>query len=165
MQLGSLIPRRSSPAARSGGESDPFFSLRREMDRLFDDFTQFWDLPAMGSSNGVLSPRVDMAETDEGLEITAELPGIDPKNIELDLSDEVLTLKAEQKTEREEKDEKRRYHLVERSHGTFMRRFALPFEPDQDKLEANFDKGVLRITVPRSATAEKRGRKIPVNGA
>src|SRR5690606_20302467 len=129
-------PSRSSPAARSGGESDPFLSLRREMDRLFDDFTQFWDRPFLGATNGALAPRVDMVETENGLEITAELPGVDPKDIELDLADDVLTLKAEHKSEREEKDDKRRYYLVERSHGTLMRRFELPFEPDQDQLES-----------------------------
>jgi HSP20 family protein len=74
----------------------------------------------------------------------------------------VLTLKAEHKTEKEEKDEKKQYHLVERSRGTYLRRFALPFEVDEDKVEANFDKGILKVSVPRSARPEKAARKIEI---
>ena len=166
MDFKSLMPfGRSSALSRTGNDSDPFVSLRREMDRLFDDFTQVWDVPAFSGSSGMLSPRVDVAETEKGIEIKAELPGIDPKDIDLDLTDGVLTLKAERKHEKEEKDERKQYHLVERSYGTFLRRFALPFEPDQDKLEASFDKGVLKIFVPRSAAAAKQVKKIQIKGS
>ncbi len=104
-------------------------------------------------------------ETAAGLEITAELPGIDQKNIALDITDNVLTLKAEQSSETEEKDEKRQWHLVERSQGTYMRRFALPFEADEAKVEATFDKGVLKVVVPRSADTERPSRRIEIKGA
>ena len=78
-------------------------------------------------------------------------------------SDGVLTLKAEHKTEKEESDEKRHYHVVERSTGSYLRRFAVPFEPDQDKVEASFDKGVLKVFVPRSAAAAKQSKKIAIS--
>ena len=92
-------------------------------------------------------------------EATADLPGIDQKDIEINLADGILTLKAEHKVEKEEKDEKKHYHLVERSFGTFMRSFELPFEADTDKVEATFDKGVLKISVPRSAAGGKPGQE------
>lgn len=166
MDFKSLIPfGRSTGLARGDGDFDPFLSLRREMDRMFDDFSRGWSLPSPASSNGFLSPRVDVAETDKGLEVTAELPGIDQKDIELDIADNVLTLKAERATEKEEKDEKKHYHLVERSHGSYMRRFALPFEADPDKVEASFDKGVLKVFVPRSPEAEKHVKKIAIKAS
>ena len=113
----------------------------------------------------LLSPNVNVAETDKGLEVTADLPGIDQKHIEINLADGILTLKAEHKAEKEEKDEKKHYHLVERSFGTFMRSFELPFEADTDKIEASFEKGVLKISVPRSAAAEKQVKKIAIKGS
>ena len=90
------------------------------------------------------------------------MPGVDQKDIDLDLSEGVLTLKAEHMEDKEEKDENQRYHVVERAYGTFVRRFALPFEPDTERVEASFDNGVLRVWIPRSPEAEKRSRKIDI---
>lgn len=163
MDFKSLIPfGRTTDVSRRG--EDPFTSLRREMDRLFDSFTADWSLPTFTSS-GFLSPKVNVVETETGLEVTAELPGIDAKDIQLDLTDNVLTLKAEHGTEKEEKDEKKHYHVVERSHGTFLRRFALPFEADADKVEAAFDKGVLKVTIPKAPASEKPVKKIEIKAA
>jgi HSP20 family protein len=152
---------RSSSPTRYGAEADPFGVMRREMERLFDTFSSDW--PASAAS-GFSSPKVDVAETEKGLEISAELPGIDQKDISLDLADGILTLKAEHEEKKEEKDEKKHYHVVERSHGSFMRRFPIPFEPDADSVEARFDKGVLQVTVPRSKAPEKQVKKIAING-
>jgi len=91
---------------------DPFTSFRREIDRLFEDFNRGWAAPTTFGTSEFLSPKVNIAETDKGLEVTADLPGIDQKDIEISLSDDVLTLKAEHKAEKEEKDEKKQYHLV-----------------------------------------------------
>lgn len=163
MDKKTLMPfGRGSAPSRS--HEDTFLSLRREMDQLFDSFTRGWGLPTLASEN-VLSPRVDIVETETGLEMTAELPGIDPKAIELDLDDDVLTLKAERKAEREEKDDKRRYHLTERSTGTYMRSFTLPFTPDRDKITADFDKGVLKVMVPRSPDQPKSTKRIEIRPA
>lgn len=161
MDLRSLIHGGRQDLARA---ETPYGGLRREMDRLFDDFSRGFGTPALSGGNGLLSPKVDVAETEKGLELTAELPGVDQDDIELSLHDGVLTLKAEHQEEKEEKDEKKQYHLVERARGTYMRRFALPFEADDDKVEARFDKGVLHVFVPRSETAEKAARKIKVKG-
>lgn len=164
MDKKTLMPfGRGSAPSRS--HEDTFLSLRREMDQLFDSFTRGWGLPTLASGESFLSPRVDIAETETGLEMTAELPGIDPKAIELELDDEVLTLKAERKSDHTEKDDKRRYHLTERSSGTYMRAFTLPFTPDRDKITAEFDKGVLKVTVPRSPDQPKATKRIDIRPA
>jgi HSP20 family protein len=152
MEFKSLIPfGRSTGLSRATTNTDPFTSLRREMDRMFDDFTRGWAVPATFGTSGMLSPKVNVAETDKGLEVTADLPGIDQKDIEINLADGILTLKAEHKAEKEEKDEKKHYHLVERSFGTFMRSFELPFEADTDKVEASFEKGTQSLQMGCSA--------------
>ena len=163
MDMKSMMPfGRSVSPARSGGEADPFAMMRREMDRMFESFSRDWGMPAV--AGGFASPKVDVAETDKGLEISAELPGIDQRDIQLDLADGILTIKAEHKEEKEEKDEKKHYHLVERSQGTYLRRFAIPFEPEADKVDASFANGVLKVMVPRSKAAEKKVKKIKING-
>lgn len=164
MNLGSLIPFRSSTPERAGA-TDPFSAMRREMERLFDDFGRSWSLPANFGNNGFLNPKVDISETPSGLEMVAELPGIAEKDIDLEIDDNVLTLKAEHSSERQDKDEKRKYHLVERTHGTFLRRFQLPFAVDEDKVSAKFQNGVLNVVIPRAAAAEKPTRKIAVTKA
>ncbi len=150
-------------AEKTGDLSDPFQSMRREMDRLVDTFARGWAAPSLGATaSGYLSPRMNVSETSAGLELTAELPGVEEGDIDVSLAEGVLTLKAEHKAEREEKDEARRYHVVERSYGTFLRRFALPFEPDADKVEASFEKGVLKVVVPRLHPSESQIRKIAI---
>jgi len=165
MDLKTLMPFSRTNLQRTA-EGDPLFSLRRELDRMFDDFTRGFGLGLQRPDveSGYLVPRMDVAETDKGLELTAEIPGIDPKDVSLDLSEGVLTLKAELATEKEEKDEKRHYHLIERRTGSFLRRLTLPFEPDADKIDAKFDHGVLRVTIPRSPKAEAETKKIPIKG-
>lgn len=162
MDLRSLMPFSTGAGLTRSGETEPLTSLRREMDRLFDGFSRDWALPTAFTGNGFLTPKVDIAETAKGLEMTAELPGVEQKDIELDLTDGVLTLKAERKVEKEEKDDKKRYHLIERAHGTFLRRFALPFAADESKVEASFEKGVLKVVVPRSEAAARKTKKIAV---
>ncbi len=156
---------RQVSAARA--EADPFLALRRGMDRLFDQvagggFATPWASPF--STPGVLAPKVDVAETEAGLEITAELPGIEAKDVAIELAEGVLTLRAERKTERTEEDKDKRWHLVERQSGTFLRRFALPFDAEAEKVEARFDKGVLHIAIPRPPESKPQTRRIEVKG-
>ncbi len=162
MNIKSLIP--FGFGSMSTATADPFGDLRREMDRLFDDFAKGWNLPE-GSATGFLSPKVNVCETEAGLEMTADLPGVDQKDIELDITDGVLTLKAKHEVERREDDEKTKHHLVERSSGTYLRRVALPFTPVDDEVEATFDKGVLKVVVPRAAETATPPRKIEVKAA
>jgi len=160
-----LMPtKRSTDVSRTRAD-DPFALMRREMDRVFDDFMRGFGTPAASLPEGMLSPRVNVVENEKGLEITADLPGVDQKDIDLDLSEGVLTLRAEHKQDKEEGGEDQRYHVVERAYGTFVRRFALPFEPDQDGVEANFDNGVLKVWIPRSPEAERRTLKIDIKSS
>jgi HSP20 family protein len=159
----SLIPLGRSALSR--GAYDPFFNLQEEMNRLFEGFGQRLPAPFESGKQGFIVPKVDVAETDAGLELTAELPGFDEKDVSLDIHDGVLTIKAEHKGEREEKDEKKNYHLVECTTGSFLRRFALPFEADADKASAHIDKGLLKVSVPRAAALEKKPKEIPVSSA
>ena len=155
MDLKSLVP---------GG--DPFAAMRRDMERIFDQFARGFGLPAAPATTaGFLSPRVNVAETEKGLEITAELPGVKPEEVSLELEEGVLTLKAEQRAEKEEKDETRRYHLVERASGTYLRRFALPFLPASEAIQARFEQGVLHIFIPRPAAAPKPVSRIAIQSA
>jgi len=154
------------PFGRGGlhrGGTDPFAQMREEMDRMLSEFGQGWPQADKGR-RGFNLPQVDIAETEAGLELKADLPGFDEQDVSLDVQDGVLTIKAEHKEEREEKDEDKHYHLVERRSGSFLRRIALPFEADAGKAEAHLDKGVLTVTVPRLADETKKPRSIPVKG-
>jgi HSP20 family protein len=150
----------------------PFEGLRREVDRLFEDFDGgFWRSPfrrplfdiqpfRRAEANFPAMPAVDVTETDKAYEITAELPGIDEKNVEVKLANGNLTIKGEKQDEKEEK--KKDYYLHERSFGSFERVFEVPDGVDADKIEASFKKGVLSITLPKSPEAQKAEKKIAV---
>ena len=164
MNMRDLIPwgRQSStaPVHFQSQESSPILSLRREMDRIFDDLFR-GPLPGFGSGFGrTLSvwPNVELSETDREIRIAAEVPGMSEKDVELLLEDGVLTLRGEKKSETEDKD--RGYS--ERYYGRFERRIALPSNVDEQGAKAEFKDGVLNVTLPKSAEAE-RGRRIPIN--
>jgi HSP20 family protein len=163
------VPTRGGSTEATRGDNDPFTSLRRGMDRLFDQvmggFGTPFGLPAAFTGPGVLSPRVDVAETDKGLEVTAELPGIEPKDVAIEIEAGVLTLRAERSSERREEDKDKRWHLVERQAGTYLRRFALPFDAEPEKVEARFDKGVLHIAIPRPEQARPQAKRIEIKEA
>jgi len=141
---------------------DPFVALRRNMDRMLEQFGRGFGLPALPTTTGFLSPRVDVAETEAGLEITAELPGVKSEDVTLDLENGVLTLKAERRSDSEQKDEKKQYHLIERAQGSYLRRFALPFNPASDSVEAKFEQGTLHIRLPRPKDSPKPVSRIQI---
>lgn len=156
----------SSPLGWVIGE--PFHALRAEMDRVFDNFLttpgrlaeSAWE-PFRSSALGWSSaPSVDVKETDKGFEINAELPGLDEKDVEITLTDTTLTLKGEKQSSRAEKKEN--YHLSERRFGSFQRSFQLPENVNRDKVAAKFEKGVLTVTLPKTAKAKKAQRKIGI---
>lgn len=143
----------------------PFESLRREIDHLFEDFGgDFWRAPfrQVERAFGAM-PAVDVTETDGGYEITAELPSLDEKNIEVKLANNTLTIKGEKRDEKEET--KKDYYMRERSFGSFQRSFTVPEGVETDKIEANFKKGVLTVTLPKTAEAKKAEKKITVKAA
>jgi HSP20 family protein len=141
---------------------DPFAGFRQEMDRMLEDVGRGIPAAFVQGKEGFVAPKVDIAETDAGLELTAELPGFDEKDVSLDIHEGILTVKAEHQESRENKDEKKHYHLVERSQGIFLRRFGLPFVADSGKASAHLDKGLLKVFVPRLASGEKKPTTIPV---
>ncbi len=146
----------------------PFESLRREIDRLFEDFDRgFWRLPSRGLfemepfwRRGVTAPMVDIVEREKDYQLTAELPGMEEKDIELKITKDVVTIKGEKKEEKEEK--KKDYYLSERRYGAFQRSFVLPDGVDADKIEASFNKGVLTVTLPKKPEAIKAERKVEI---
>lgn len=137
--------------------NNPFVTLRKEMDRLFDDFGRTGDT---GSVFGTGMPAVNVAETETGLEVTAELPGVAEKDIDVSVSDRLLTIKGE-KSEEREVDEKDR-HISERSFGSFRRSMTLPYAPAPDTVEAHMDNGVLTVVLPRPADEDAGTSKIEV---
>jgi HSP20 family protein len=173
-EQGSKVPvtsERKSAAPSRGAY--PLAPLHQGIDRLFDEFSRGFSLFPFGprgfdweptwrfeTGNGGLTPNVDVAETDKAFEITAELPGMTEQNIDVSLSDGVLTLKGEKKEEKEQKE--KGYYLSERRYGSFQRSFRLPDGVDENKIEANFEKGVLKITLPKTPEAVKQAKKIAV---
>jgi HSP20 family protein len=149
MNLKSLIPvGRQRGVART---DNPFLSLQQEIDRLFDDFTR--GFPAFGAGMGnAMVPTMDVAETDKEIEITAELPGLEEKDVQINVADSVLTIRGEKKAEKEEKD--KNYRLVERNYGSFERSLELPKGVNLDAIKASIDKGVLKVTVLKPAPAQ-----------
>lgn len=153
----------------------PFESLRKEIDRLFDDFHPFrsrlpsarsmfdLDMPRFSGTSWPVAPAIDLAEKEKEFEITAELPGIDEKNVEIKVSNNTLTIKGEKTEEKEEKEKD--YHLSERRYGAFQRSFTLPDGVDADKIEASFGKGVLTVKLPKTAEAQKAVKTIAVKSA
>lgn len=153
----------------------PFESLRKEIDRLFDTFHPFrsrlpstrsaldFDLPRLSRGGWPVAPAFDLAEKAKEYEITAELPGIDEKNVEVKLANQTLTIKGEKTEEKEEKEKD--YHLSERRYGSFQRSFQVPEGVDTDKIEASFAKGILTVKLPKTAEAQKSEKKIAVKAA
>ena len=164
-------------AARPEGLWQPLSALRDEMDRMFDSFMRGFGLgPARGlrrpvgaepqplwrfeTAFGTATPMVDVVENEKEYRITAELPGMDARDVELMISDDLLTLRGEKKEEKSEKTEN--YYLSERRFGSFQRSFQLPQGVDRDRIEAKFDKGVLTVTLPKTAEAAARQKKIEI---
>jgi HSP20 family protein len=161
-----------TPAPSAGTQIwSPFENLRGDLNRLFDDFSRdlwrrpfsrsaFDMLPFARSQLAAASPAVDVVEKPDVFEITAELPGMDEKNIEVKLVNGSLTVKGEKEEKKEEK--KKDYHLRERYYGAFERSFAVPEGVDTDKIEANFNKGVLTLRLPKKPEAVKPEKTIAV---
>ena len=163
MARNPLTPFRSGGGLLGGG-GDPFMSLHREMNRLFDDV--FRGMPAAGGAQGgtgqFIQAQMNVSETDKEIRITAELPGVDQNDVDVSLDDDVLTIRGEKKFE--QKEEKENFHFVERSYGTFQRSVRLPFPVDPEQVNASFENGVLTVSLPKTAQQE-RSRKIQIQSA
>jgi len=166
MTLYSLVPwkrNRSNIAVRSSGNENPFWALQQQTNRLFDDFFDSFGMEPFGRAGdwGVgFSPDANVTEDDKNVHVSVELPGMDAEDIELSLNDNVLTIKGEKKQEHEQRD--KGYHHIERSYGTFERVLNLPAEVDDAKAEAKFEKGVLRVALPKKALEERKVKRIAI---
>lgn len=165
----SLIPwrRESADRAVARREENPFVDFHRQMNRLFEDFFSDFERPgfslAFPSAFGrwdAAAPRVDVAETDTEVTVSADLPGLDEKDVQVTLDDDVLTIRGTRKDEREEK--KQNYHLVERSYGEFQRSIPLPSGLDAERVKAVFKKGVLTVTLPKLPEAQSKKKTIAI---
>jgi HSP20 family protein len=159
----SKLPVRKEPAG-SLMEWRPFETLRREIDQMFDFMGGFGRFPFQSLAREELpfvnSPPVDVVEKDDAFEITAELPGLDEKDVEVKCTDNTLTIKGEKQEKKEEK--KKDFYLSERRFGSFQRTFRIPETVDAEKIGAAFKNGVLTLTLPKTTEAQKRERKIQV---
>ena len=166
MSLNQLIPwnwgKNGESLSRNTGS--PFGEFQKEMNRLFDHFSENmfslspmrWNMPEISAAY----PKMDVSETDKEFKITAELPGIDEKDIDVSVSNDMLTIKGEKKAEKEEK--KSNYYRMERSYGSFQRSIPLPTEVEKDQVQASFKKGVLSIMLPKSERAVKESKKVTI---
>lgn len=160
MALRDLVPlrRKEMPVRR---EESPFDLLRREMDSLFDNFARAFDIePFKEGTLGSFSPNVDVTESEEVITVSAELPGMDDKDIDVSLGRDSLAIRGEKKLEKEEKG--KGYYRMERFFGSFSRTVPLHVEVDTDKAEATFKKGVLKVKLPKTAKAREEKKKISV---
>jgi HSP20 family protein len=148
---------------RPFGELSPlrdFERVRRDMDRLWNSFFE-GGLRRRGEEPGEWFPSLDVSETKNNIVIKTEVPGLDPKDIDISLNEGVLTIKGEKKQEKEEKEEN--YYLIERSFGSFSRSIRLPGDVQGDKISASCKNGVLKVTLPKSEEAKKKEIKIKVD--
>jgi HSP20 family protein len=167
MAIRDLIPfpwnrRRDVTVGRSEGQN-PFLALHREVNQLFDDFFRGFDLspfdtPGRFFDRSVGWPNIEVSETDSEVKITAELPGLEEKDVDVQLANGVLAIRGEKKTETEDKDRR----FSERYYGRFERR--IPVDGiDENKVTASFKNGVLTVMLPKSAAARQNVKRIPVN--
>lgn len=164
------VGRGSSSLSEIGRDWDPFANLHKEFDQLFGALRSGFSRPPFGGSDldpywrraagRNATPAVDIVETDDRYELTAELPGLDPEQIDVKLADGRLTIKGEKKEEKEEKKEG--YYLSERRFGSFQRSFAVPEGIDPDKVSADFANGLLKITLPKSPELQQKEKKIAI---
>jgi HSP20 family protein len=133
-------------------------TLRDEMDKLWNRFFEGWQ--GMEPLRGEWAPSLDVSETKNNMVVKAELPGMDPKDVDISYANGLLTIRGDKKQEKEEKDEN--YHSIERSYGSFSRSIRVPHEVESEKIKADYKNGVLRITLPKSEEAKKKQIKIKV---
>jgi len=166
MQIKDLIPwaRKDAPASKSAGDN-PVATLQRDMNQALETF---WGRFGQGFGNlewpwGNGEARSDVVETDDAVEVTIELPGMEMKDIDVTVTDDMLTIKGEKKVERQQ--EKKGYYLSERSYGAVYRTIPLPPGVDGEKAEASFKNGVLTIKLPQTPEAQAKVKRIEVTSA
>jgi HSP20 family protein len=169
MNMRDLIPwgRTAQSPTRYREEADPFMTLHREMNRLFDDVFRGFEAGPLGGLGRTATwpggswPSVEVSETDKDVRVSAELPGLEEKDVEVLLGDGVLTIRGEKRSEVEDKG----HAFSERVYGRFERRIPLAWDVEEDKIQASFKNGVLTVALPKSAQAEAKTRRIAINAS
>ncbi|WP_114948313.1 Hsp20/alpha crystallin family protein [Microvirga calopogonii] len=165
MNMRDLIPwgrNQQTTPSRYREEGDPFMTLHREMNRLFDDVFRGFDLAPLSSMSRTAGwPQVEVVENDKDVRISAELPVLEDKDVEVLMGDGVLTIRGEKKSEIEDKERA----FSERYYGRFERRIPLAWEVEEDKIDASFRNGVLTVTLPKSAESRPEVKRIAINRA
>lgn len=168
MQIRDLIPwnrNREVPRAEGSSDDNPVTHLQRDINRVFDDFWSRFERPFPGG-NGALTrfgPTTDVTESDKAIEVAIELPGLSEKDVEVSLTEDVLTVRGEKKHESEEM--RKGAYISERSWGSFYRMVPLPPGVDTDKATARFKHGVLTVTLPKTPEAQAKIKRIEVKPA
>ena len=160
MAIKKLATKETSSVPVKREEYNPFSLLRQEMNSVFDNFLRGFELEPFAGRFGAFSPSVDVKETEKEIKVSAELPGMNDKDIDVSLTKDSLTIKGEKKEEKEDKG--KNYYRMERSFGSFTRTVPLPAEVDTEKAKADFVKGVLTVTLPKTPKAIKDTKKIPI---
>ncbi|MBS9718083.1 Hsp20/alpha crystallin family protein [Pseudohalocynthiibacter aestuariivivens] len=151
----------------------PLLDLREEIENVFDEFqggwpfgrlARQWKVPTLSTpfDFGTKVPAIDVIDKEKEVQIKAELPGMDENDIEVELSDRMLTIRGEKKEEREEGEKEGNYYLSERRYGSFTRSLAVPEGVNTDKVDASFSKGVLTVTLPKLPEAKAKTKKVKV---
>ena len=165
MNMRDLIPRgrnQQTTPSRYRDEADPFMTLHREMNRLFDDVFRSFDMPPLGSMSRMAAwPHVEVVDNDKDVRISAELPGLEDKDVDVLMGDGVLTIRGEKRSEIEDKERA----FSERAYGRFERRIPLAWEVEEDKIDASFKNGVLTVTLPKAAESRPEVKRIAINRA
>ena len=167
MGMRDLIPfgrNDRTPSVYRDVEQSPFLSLHREMNRLFDDVFRGLELPSgftRFSGAGTTWPNIEISDTEKELRITAEVPGLEEKDIELLLDDGILTLRGEKKSETEDKERQ----FSERFYGRFERRISVGPDIEQDKVDASFKNGIITVTLPKTERAQSKAKRITISGS
>jgi HSP20 family protein len=168
--MNNLIPwnwgKKNLPIRKEDNSSEynPYLSLQHDMNRVFDNFFRSFDTgfmsPFSEMSEGLFQPKVEVKESANDLRVSVELPGIDDKDLDVSITDDALTISGEKREEKEENT--RGYYRMERSYGSFHRRIPFPCSIDTNKAEATFKKGVLNVTLPKTAEAKQNVKKISI---
>jgi HSP20 family protein len=159
MSIRSLLP--TLWPSSGNGAHDPFMALRHEVDRAFESFGR--SLPSVTWPQDAVVPRVNVTRKDKMLEVTAELPGVELKDVELLVDNDMLTIKGEKRHEKEDKSEER--HLYECSYGAFSRTIPLPFEVEPKSVTAAFKNGVLTVSIPVPADVHPKAKRVEIKAA
>lgn len=162
MALENFNPmKRKGQLATRREPDNPFFALQHKMNRMFDDFLgEPFDLFGTSGGGNMFMPQMNVSETEKEIIVTADVPGVEEKDLDISITKNELTIKGEKKSETEEKNKD--FYRIERSYGTFSRTVMLPQGIDESKVNAELKKGVLKLTIPKSAEAVSERKKIQI---